>query len=137
PPPDQRHGGFPAPESRNRRQPRELFCHALDLLRYFLGGNFQLQLAAAACLSHKTVLSWNVNQPARDLFRLSTVPRRRSRNSTPRRSPKRTLTFGRDETGENSPCNLNTQYRRRPRQGQIQALDRKSTRLNSSHVSIS
>src|SRR5215472_16871357 len=121
-PPDQRDGGFSAPESRNRRQPRELFCHALDLLRYFLGGNFQFQLAAAACLSHKTVLSSNVNQPAPELSRLLTVPRRRSRNFTPRRSPKRTLTFGRDETGENSPYNLNTQYRRRSRQGQIQPL---------------
>src|SRR2546421_9444259 len=54
---NQRNGRLAAAESRYVRDARELLRHALHLFRYFLRGNFQFQLAPAACFSHATVLS--------------------------------------------------------------------------------
>ena len=55
--PDQRNWSFAAAESRHVRQPCELLRHALNLFRYFFGGNLQFQLAAARCFSHTAILS--------------------------------------------------------------------------------
>ena len=56
-PPNQRNWRFAPPESRNGRDAREFLRDTFDLLRHFLRGDFQLQLAAAGCFSHATVLS--------------------------------------------------------------------------------
>src|SRR5207302_1393644 len=109
---NQRNGRLPAPESRNRGQARELFRHALDLFRHFFGGNLQFQLAAAACLSHGGPFRATSLSLLRDLrwsrWRRRTAPTQFQ--CTP--VTKRILTFGRGQTGEGSPCNLNHQYRR-------------------------
>src|SRR2546430_8604287 len=65
---NQRDRRLPAAESRNVREAREFLRDTLDLFRYFLGGNFQFQLAAAACFGHTKVLSWDGNRLSGESF---------------------------------------------------------------------
>ena len=56
-PADQGDGRFAWPKTGHTGDPRELLGHALNFLGYFFRGNFQIQLAAASCFSHGTILS--------------------------------------------------------------------------------
>jgi hypothetical protein len=56
-PADQGHRSFARAKAGDARDLRKIFGHPLDRLRYFFRGNLEVQLAAASCFSHGTLLS--------------------------------------------------------------------------------
>jgi hypothetical protein len=118
---NQRNGRLPAAKSRHVRNARKFLRHAFNLFRYFFRGNLQLQLAAAGCFSHTTVLSWDNHQISGDVL---AAPRQRASQSALRLRSipgdcASIAAFGRGQKGKNSPCNSNSQYRRPSQQRQL------------------
>ncbi len=64
-PANQRDRRFARPESWHACDTRKFLGHALNFFRYFFRGNLQIQLAAARCFSHGTILS-QINDPAKN-----------------------------------------------------------------------